>query len=472
MPLHVLKPHDMSDRSRFAGLRVLVVGLGRVSGVAAVQVLSRLGAAVVANDVRPEVELGTELQLLSDDPATRGVRGVYGSHPLELVENTQLVVMSPGVPYDLPMLRAARDAGIPTIGELELAYRLTSAPFVAITGTKGKSTTTTLIGHALSDGLSSQVRVAGNIGIALCAEAMESRADDTIVAEVSSFQLESIETFRPSVAVVLNISADHLDRHASMGEYVAAKARITENQRPDDLIVANADDPVAMRIAASSAGRRIAFGVKHGEPTCATLDGHLLIWREGGTETVVASVADIGVPGKHNVLNALATIATTMPLGVDSEAVRGVLRRFRGIPHAYALVGEIHGVRYINDSKATNIAAVRAAFDATDCENGRIVAIMGGVDKGNDYGLLLQPVKDRARHLVLLGKDTSRLAESFSGVVPLSTASTMHEAVQIASRVALAGDTVLMSPGHASFDLFANWKERGDAFEQAVRELG
>jgi len=452
------------------GKRVVVVGLGRVSGVSAVKTLGALGAQVVVNEARSASECGDALAELAEDPSVRDVEYVFGGHPASVLEGASLVVLSPGVPYDLPLLERARSMGIPTIGELELAYRLSRCDFVAITGTKGKTTTTTLLGAMLEGSLPVRVRVAGNIGVPLALTARELERGDILVAEVSSFQLESIVSFRPRVAVVVNISPDHLDRHRTMEAYVSAKRRIVENQRSDDLLVVNGDDAVAREFSQWTRARVVEFSMKRPVAEGSYLEGDALIWQQDGVSERVARTSDIGVPGRHNVANALAAMTAALSLGASREAVVAALRAFRGVEHAYEPVGRVGGVLYINDSKATNLAAVKAALEATDA--GRVVLIMGGVDKGNDYDEILPLVRERVRHLVLLGTDTRRLREAFTGVVPWTAAETMRDAVGMAASVAEPGDTVLLSPGHASFDLFANWKERGNAFKQAVRELG
>jgi UDP-N-acetylmuramoylalanine--D-glutamate ligase len=452
------------------GKRVAVVGLGRLSGVAAVRTLCELGAKVVVNDARPSSEHAEALAELASYPSVRDVDYVFGSHPASVLEGVELVVLSPGVPYDLPLLERARAVGIATIGELELAFRLSRSEFVAVTGTKGKTTTTTLLGAMLEGGLPVKVCVAGNIGVPLSLKVRELGSRDLVVAEVSSFQLESIVEFRPHVALVVNITADHLDRHRTMDAYIAAKRRIVENQRPDDLLVVNADDALACQFAGLTRARVREFSMTHPVAEGGFLDGDALVWRANGDARTVARVSDIGVPGRHNIANALAAMTVALSLGAPSKAVVAALRAFRGIEHAYEPVGRVRDVLYINDSKATNVAAVKAALDAT--HSGKVVLIVGGVDKGNEYDDIIPAVRETVRHLVLLGTDVRRLREAFTGVVPLTVTGSMKEAVAVAASVAEAGDTVLLSPGHASFDLFANWKERGNAFKQAVRELG
>lgn len=316
-------------------------------------------------------------------------------------------------------------------------------------------------------------------------EVRELGKGDVIVAEVSSFQLESIVEFRPRIAVVINLSPDHLDRHRTMDAYLGAKLRIVENQQPDDLLILNADEPLLRPFAGATKARVIQFSMTGSVADGAYLRGGELVWAtagnretplrspvDGGTEEVVAETADIRIPGRHHVANALAAVCVAKTMGVPSEKIRETLREFRGLEHAFESVGTVRNVHYINDTKATNVAAVVAALNTVSTENdARAVLIMGGTDKGNDYAELAPLVRKTVRHVVLLGLDTRRLQETFAGLVSFTPTTSMSDAVAIAASVAHPGDTVLLSPGHASFDLFRDWKERGHAFRQAVRDL-
>ncbi|MDA1192561.1 MAG: UDP-N-acetylmuramoyl-L-alanine--D-glutamate ligase [Candidatus Poribacteria bacterium] len=450
-------------RERLNGTTVAVIGLGR-SGLAAGMVLAERGANVVLNDSRNNAQLGA-VREAAEFPV---LGWVTGGHPVELAEKVDLIVVSPGVPYDLPMLVAARDRNIPTIGELELAYQLTNAPFVAITGTKGKTTTTTLVGRVLDGNVSGTVRVAGNIGIPLTMEAPRLTEHDTLVAEVSSFQLESIVDFRPRIGVMLNLSADHLDRHVTMEAYLAAKRRLTENQTADDLLILNDDDEASRSFAEITKAKIRRFSLERPVGEGAFIRDAAFVWRDGSRETVVGSADDLRVPGRHFTANALAALSAALSMGVSPDAAMATLRDFEGLPHTYETVRVLNGVRYVNDTKATNVAAVTAALNAT---SERVVLIMGGVDKGNEYDELVSLVGEKARHLTLLGPNVARLEAAFQGIVPTSRAASMREAVQLSAKIAQSGDCVLMSPGHASFDLFTDWKERGNAFREAVNEL-
>jgi UDP-N-acetylmuramoylalanine--D-glutamate ligase len=455
----------------FAGQTVVVVGLGPLSGVAAARALAARGARVILNDARDAVALTEQVDVLKADAFSDAYEISFGSHPTALAHRANLMVVSPGVPYDLPMLRAARDAGAPTVGELEFAWRLGSARVVAVTGTKGKSTTTTLVGAMLKGAPEAgAVAVGGNIGLPLSEITPRLTRDDTLVAEVSSFQLESIVDFRPDIAVVLNISPDHLDRHGTMDAYVAAKIRVVENQTADDLLVINADDDATEAFARATSARVVAFSLQRPVPFGAFLEGSSIVWAEDGARTTVCRADRLGVPGRHNLANALAATAVARAMGVSPDRIEEALAGFRGLDHAYEIVGDVDGVTYVDDSKATNLAAVRAAIEAAAETSESIVLIMGGVDKGNRYDDLLPTLRERVSRAVLLGPHVDRLVTALTGVVPFTRAADMDEAVAQAAHAATGG-VVLMSPGHASFDLYTNWKERGHAFQRAVRNL-
>jgi UDP-N-acetylmuramoylalanine--D-glutamate ligase len=450
----------------------LVVGLGPLSGVSAARALARAGARVIVNDARDPDSLTDQVKALRADEFAHAYDFVLGSHPVELAERVDLVVISPGVPYDAPLLTAARARGVTTIGELELAYRLGRSRVIAVTGTKGKSTTTTLIGAILEASLGQDhVAVGGNIGLPLTEITPGLAPDDWVVAEVSSFQLESIVDFRPDVAVVLNISPDHLDRHGSMMAYVAAKKRIVENQTANDLLVVNDDDPATAEFAEASKARVVRFSLQRPVALGAFLEGGSIVWAENGRRSAVCRADRLAVPGRHNLSNALAAAAVARAIGVGGAHVEAGLVGFRGLDHAYELVGEFGSVTYVDDSKATNLAAVKAAVE-TAAESARsVVLIMGGVDKGNQYDALLATLRQSVARVILLGPNVDRLTAAVDGVVAHARAPDMDCAVRLAAASAESGDVVLMSPGHASFDLYTNWKERGHAFQRAVRDL-
>ncbi|RKY02984.1 UDP-N-acetylmuramoyl-L-alanine--D-glutamate ligase [Candidatus Poribacteria bacterium] len=399
--------------------------------------------------------------------AEAGVRLVLGGHPIELLDGAELVIASPGVPPSNPILSEARRRGVPVWGEIELAYRLSKAPFIAVTGTKGKSTTATLIGRILEGGRFGRVIVAGNIGNPLCEAVMDLEGGDLVVAEVSSFQLETIDEFKPLVAVLLNVYRDHLDRHPSMEDYIAAKARIFENQTEEEFAVVNADDPVVMGMASKARSRLVPFSLRERVDGGVYLEGGWITSEVKGKRRVLRA-DEVRLIGRHNLGNVLAAVAVGEIMGVPVEGIAEAVRGFEGIEHAMEFVAEVGGVRFINDTKATNVAATKAALEALP---GGIVLIMGGVDKGNDYGPLKGLVREKVDHIILLGRDTRRIEEELGEVCPMSRASDMREAVFKAFEIARPGGYVLLSPANASFDLFSDYRERGERFREAVHAL-
>jgi UDP-N-acetylmuramoylalanine--D-glutamate ligase len=453
----------MAKGIEFEGKRVLVIGLGR-SGRAAIETLRRLGAKVMANDRKPREELGD----IADQVEGEGIKLFLGDHPVELLDRIDLVVTSPGVPKENSLLAEARRRGIPIWGEVELAYRISRAPFIAVTGTKGKSTTSMLIGEILKQARFGRVVTAGNIGTALSKEVMDLDEDDLIVAEVSSFQLETIELFRPTVAVMLNIYRDHMDRHRDMEEYISAKSRIFENQTQDDLAVINADDPIVRSISKGVKSRVIPFSVEGRVEGGVYLEDGWLVSEVDGRKVRVVPVERINLIGRHNLSNISAAVAVGMLMGVGPREIAEAVSGFHGIEGALEIVARINGVTYINDTKATNVAATKAALEAL---SGGVVLIMGGVDKGNDYDPLKGMIGEKVEHLILLGPNVGRIKSAFEGICPMHSARDMDEAVEIASSLAKPGGYVLLSPANASFDLFRDYRERGERFKEAVNAI-
>lgn len=468
------KNTHFAEKNEWRGKCVTVFGLNR-SGLAVAKLLVSLGARVAVTDTRTAAALATEIARYRQF-APKGAL-YLGGHPAACIADAELIVVSPGVPLDISILREARAKNIPIWGELEVSARVCPAPIVAITGTKGKSTTTLLTAALLkAGGTFENVCVAGNIGVPLAAEVQHLTPRDIVVLEASSFQLESTVTFHPSVSVVLNISPDHLDRHGSMAAYDAAKQKICANQTGVDWIVLNRHDCSARFASCTSA--------------------KVIYWTDEPAEKWAASVP---IPGVHNVQNALAAITVAKIFGVTDSQIRDALRNFdRGHPafaHAFELVKTHNGVQFINDSKATNVAAVKAALESVESctpstgargaiETGRtrlpgkpghrtrnIWLIAGGVDKGNDYTPLTSLIRQRVKGAILLGKHTQRLEERLNGLTDIFHAATMTEAVQIGYANAAPGDVVLLSPANASFDMFTDYKARGDAFREAVHEI-
>lgn len=448
--------------TEFRGKRVTVVGLAR-SGFAACKVLAERGASVFATDRSPAETLRADLAEL----LRRGVRIETGGHSPAAFREADLIVISPGVDGRLPLLQGARAQGIPVWAEVELAYRLTPARFLAITGTNGKSTTVSLLGAMLEQaGL--PVVVAGNIGTALCEVVPALTPDHWVVAELSSFQLEEISTFRPHIAVLLNLDPDHLDRYASLEEYYGAKARIFLNQTVEDVAVLNADDPRVLERGQGIRARPLLFSRMRAVGDGAfLLRGRLVVRRQGRTQAV-CEPREIRIQGLHNLENSLAAAAAASAAAAPAAAIAAALRRFPGLPHRLELVAEVNGVRYVNDSKGTNVGAVVKSLEGYA---GGVILIAGGKDKGGTYAPLRPLVQTRVKSLLLLGEARQKIRAALEGACPIEEVPSLQAAVARAAEIGHAGDTVLLSPACASYDMFRDFEQRGEVFRQAVREL-
>jgi UDP-N-acetylmuramoylalanine--D-glutamate ligase len=436
----------------------LVVGLAR-SGLAVARLLADRGEAVVGVDSgHPDGAAGLR---------EVGVEVVLDADGLALLEGVRTVVKSPGVPREAPVISAALERGIDVVGELEVAWRAMPNRFVAVTGTNGKTTTAELLGH-LYRTAGEPVAVAGNVGTPLSELAGEIEGDATVICEASSFQLEDSVAFAPECAIFLNLAPDHLDRHGDLDAYLAAKLRIFANQGNADVAVYNADDPALADVDLGGCGRRVAFC--HGAgPDCEVAFAEGAIFYDGEP---LLSVEELGLFGEHNVANAMAAAAAALAMGIDREAVREGLRSFAGVPHRLEQVAEIDGVRFVNDSKATNVASATVGLRAFD---GGVHAIFGGSEKGEAYQPLLDPVHERCVACYLTGASAERLAEALAPAVeagvPLYRCADLEEAVQRAATAAEAGDVVLLSPACASFDAFESFERRGERFRQIVESL-
>jgi UDP-N-acetylmuramoylalanine--D-glutamate ligase len=444
----------------------VVVGLAR-SGIAAARLLARQGARVVATDSRPASELPAEAMSLAGE----GVRLELGAHEAASFAGAALIVVSPGVPWTLPALEAARRASVPVIAELELGYRQLKGTVVAVTGTKGKSTTTAALGAMLREAggrVGSDVRVGGNIGEALSGLVEGSGEQTVFVLEVSSFQLEGSDTFHPRVALFLNLSADHLDRHPDFEAYARAKARIFANQTAQDWAVVNAADPAVMAFARGGRARVLPFGEDPGGADGAFFEsGEARLRLDGRTETLFARGA-IRLPGEHLGLDLLAAAAAARLLGAPAEAVARAVAGFSGLEHVLERVAEIGGVAFYNDSKATNVEAARRSLLAFE---GPLLAIMGGRYKGGDFAELKEALARRGKAVFAIGEARERLALALSPVVPVVACATLRQAVERAFSAAEPGDTVLLAPACSSFDMFRDYADRGRAFKEEVRRL-
>ncbi len=447
-----------------AGRRVTILGAAR-SGVAAARLLQSRGARVFVSDNGPEEKLRESIAGLRN--AAIGFE--TGGHSQRALE-ADLVVISPGVPGGSAIVREAVARGIPVRSELEVASWFCPAPIIAITGTNGKTTTTALAGRMFGD-MHRRHIVAGNIGTAFSSEVSGLDEHGVAILEVSSFQLEHIETFHPRVSVILNITPDHLDRYnGSMDLYIAAKQRIFERQGEGDILVYNEDDPVTRRaVAAAPAGVTILpFGVGRRPGEGAFVENGLLVTIVRGTRSEIIPAREISIRGVHNLMNAMAAVLAALSLGIPPASLRATLRNFKGVEHRLEFVRTVGGVAYVNDSKATNVDSVWYALQSFESP---IILLLGGRDKGNDYSKLTDLVRRHVKHIIAIGESAEKVVRAFTGVVPVDTASSMEAAVKGAASAASAGDVVLLSPACASFDWFRNYEHRGQVFKEIVSGL-
>jgi len=442
-------------------MRVLVVGLAR-TGVATALFCAGHNAIVTATEARAESELG-------DAPAKLRAAGValeLGGHAEKTFLAQDLIIPSPGVPADDAFLVKARSKGITIWSEIELAYRFLEGKLIGITGSNGKTTTTTLVHHILR-AAAMPAYLAGNVGTPLISEVEKMDAGSVAVAELSSFQLELIEKFRPNIGVLLNLTPDHLDRHKTMEAYAAAKARIFENQTELDAAILNADDAASAKYAPKKP-QVFWFSRKKHVTNGACLQGEEIVVVHDGKEEPVMRSAEIPLAGAHNLENVLAAVIIARLAGVDSATIAKAVKSFAGVEHRLEFVADIRGVRYYNDSKATNVDATLKALEAFP---GRILVILGGKDKGSDYTVLQKPLRERAILALLIGAAADKIEKQIAGSVAIERAGTLERAVEAASMAARSGDVVLLAPACASFDQFENYEHRGRVFKQLVRAL-
>jgi UDP-N-acetylmuramoylalanine--D-glutamate ligase len=442
--------------------RVLVVGLGR-SGVASAMFLHSRGARVTVSDSKAEGQLRSEIPALLD----KGITVETGGHGERTFRDQDLIVISPGVPYDVPQLVQAREMGVPVIGEIELAARFLQGEIIAITGSNGKTTTTTLVGEILEHG-GYEVLVGGNIGTPAISMVAESTPTTWIVLEISSFQLETIQRFRPKISAILNITPDHLDRHRSFETYVAAKARIFENQTGDDWTVLNADDPVCEALAARTHAAGGWFSRKKQIAIGAFVLEKKICWRSRGKDEEVMPVSEVPLKGSHNLENVLAATAIAKLAGCETQKIREAVGNFRAVEHRLEYVATINGVDYYNDSKATN---VDAAIKALESFPANIHIVLGGKDKGSDYSVLKNLLRERAKRVYTIGAAAEKIEAQIAGSAPSERTHTLEAAVRRAADLASPGDVVVLAPACASFDQFENYEHRGRVFKEAVRAL-
>ncbi|MBC6977967.1 UDP-N-acetylmuramoyl-L-alanine--D-glutamate ligase [Streptococcus cristatus] len=448
----------MKTISKFANKKVLVLGLAK-SGESAARLLDKLGAIVTVNDGKPFEENPAAQSLLEE-----GIKVVTGGHPLELLdEDFEWMVKNPGIPYNNPMVMRALEKQIPVITEVELAYLISDAPIIGITGSNGKTTTTTMIAEVLTAGGQNSL-LSGNIGFPASQVAQDAGETDTLVMELSSFQLMGIEAFHPEIAVITNLMPTHLDYHGSFEEYVAAKWNIQKNMTASDYVVLNFNQDLAKELAKKTAAKVIPFSTQE-KVDGAYLDGDVLTFR--GEAIMTAS--ELGVPGSHNVENALATIAVAKLRGIDNQVIRETLAHFGGVKHRLQYVGEINQVKFYNDSKSTNILATQKALSGFD--NSKVILIAGGLDRGNEFDELVPDIKG-LKKMVILGESAARVKRAADQAeVSYLDASDIRDATRKAFSVAEPGDIVLLSPANASWDMYKNFEVRGDEFLAVFKEL-
>lgn len=444
------------------GQKITVVGAAR-SGVAAALLLVERGAHVTLTDLRPDLEdEATEGRLRK-----AGIRLELGGHPLETFTSAELIVLSPGVPLQQPQVATARRAGVPVISEIELASRWLSGRIVAVTGTKGKSTTATLTGRMFNAG-GLKALVGGNIGTPLSSQVADSTPETFHIVEVSSFQLESTETFHPWIAVLLNFSPDHLDRHASVAEYAEAKAKMFSNQTGRDWAVINADDPQTLAMASQARAQRLQWSLEGATSAGIVIKAGAICDARPGREAALVPLSSIRLIGRHLIADVCAAAAVARIAGVPPEAMVKAVEAFTGLEHALEPVATVNGVRFVNDSKATNVDAAKRAIESFDTG---LVAILGGRFKGGDLRLLIEPLRSRNATVVAIGEAQSLIQKAFEGTVPVHAAADLASAVRQAFTLAPVGGTVLLAPACSSFDMFRDYAERGHAFKKEVRRL-
>jgi len=450
-----------------SGKRVLVVGLGK-SGVASALFLKSRGARVTVSDSKPEAELRNEILLLLE----HGITVETGGHGERTFRGQDLIVVSPGVPVDAPLLVQARSMGESSvtgtiIGEIELAARFLPGKIVAITGANGKTTTTSLAGEIIAAGNFSTL-VGGNIGTPAISFVDEAGPSTWIVLEVSSFQLETIVEFRPRIAVILNITPDHLDRHKTFDNYVNAKARVFENQRADDFTVLNADDNTAAGLADRTRGQVVWFSRKKEVERGAIVRGRNIYFRDGQREREILPFDEVSLKGGHNLENVLAGVSVGMLVGCQPEQIREAVRHFKGVEHRLEFVARVAGADYYNDSKATNVDATIKALESFP---GNVHLILGGKDKDSDYSVLQDLLRERVKRVYTIGAAAAKIEAQIQGATEIVHAEILEKAVRLASEGAAAGDVVLLAPACASFDQFQSYEHRGRVFKETVHSL-
>ncbi len=452
----------MKKISTYENKKVLVLGLAK-SGVSAAKLLHELGALVTVNDGKPFDENPEAQELLS-----LGIKVITGSHPIELLdEEFSLMVKNPGIPYSHPLVAKAQEMGIPVITEVELAYEVAECPIIGITGTNGKTTTTTMTGLLLNAGADQGIaRLAGNIGYPASGVAQEAKSEDKIVMELSSFQLMGITDFRPHIAVITNIYEAHIDYHGTRKEYVKAKWNLQKNMTEKDYLILNWNQSELQELAQRTKARVLPFSTKEVLEDGVYADDCSIYYKK----EKIMEISELGVPGKHNVENALAAISVAKLYGISNEAIRETLHFFHGVPHRTQYVGEIQGRKFYNDSKATNILATKMALSGF--ETSKVVLLAGGLDRGNTFDELIPSLKG-IKAMVVFGQTKEKLMDAGkkAGIETIVTADSVEQAVPLALENSTDGDVVLLSPANASWDQYPNFETRGNRFMEAVNRL-
>lgn len=449
----------------FQDKHCLVLGLAK-SGYAVAKLLSRLGANVTVNEHK---ERNTCLGI--EDLEDQGIRVICGGHPAELLEQDLfMVVKNPGIPFDIPFLLEADKKGIPIVTEVEIAYLISEAPMIGITGSNGKTTTTTLV-YEMLKGSTRTPRIAGNIGTVLCEVAEKASIQDWVVAELSSFQLLGTAQFKPQISILLNLYDAHLNYHHTKEHYVAAKAKLFANQTKDQVAIVNYDQELTRALAAKIQAQVVWFSLSNEVPRGTFIRDQKIIYRDvQGTERMILALDELLLPGKHNLENVIAAISAALEAGAEIERIQDVLRSFRGVEHRLQFIRELHGISYYNDSKATNS---NATYHAIQSFKGSIILIAGGLDRGDDFFDLRDIFSSHLKGLVVYGQIAEKLARiaKLAGVKEIIYVDNVREAVEAASDLAISDDVVLLSPAAASWDQFTSFEERGDMFVQSVHML-
>ncbi len=441
--------------------KALVVGLG-TTGIATSLFLKEKGAMVTASEIRGEEELSPAVQKLN----SLGIKIEAEEHRRETFLNSDLIVVSPGVPLETPSLKAAAEAGVEIISEIELAYRHIKAPIIAVTGTNGKTTTVNLIDEIFKAS-GKRTFLGGNVGTPLIEYVLKQHSEDYIIAEISSFQLEGIQGFKPYISILLNLHHDHLDRYSSYEDYIAAKARIFMNQGNKEYAILNADDPEIKKLSPSINASTLYFNYDQ-EVSCGIYYKNHLLYFNNGTGQTSFTLHNPHLKGIHNLHNIMAAVVASKLCGCPQENIQQAIENFKGLPHRLELFRESHDIKFYNDSKATNVSSVLRALETLDPP---VILIAGGKDKGCDYQSLIPFIKEKVKNLILLGEAKEKMYQVLKSSTSTSLVETLEEAVKLSFEKALPGDTVLLSPACSSFDMFKSYGERGKAFKTLVNNL-